>query len=168
MKCNYSSKLPEVLRYDDTDYKDRHLYLRWSTGTSALRDLHDINSTDRSRGFNDKASSARGQIPTGWRFVLDGDGFVKHTNLDGFNDKTSSARWELTYVSNPQDAYVEVFEDKDFKGRRISIEFGRNIRDLKSMDFNDKLSSGAMAYTQWLAIRHIQAQRLRGFCAEAE
>lgn len=85
--------------YDDKGFKDRSLRVEYP------REIPDLSKV---KGFNDKTSSVKWQIPVGWQcvifddsnfkdssFPLIGSGQVEaNADLGSFSDKTSSLRWE--------------------------------------------------------------------------
>jgi hypothetical protein len=91
--------------YDDKAFADRRLTIRYP---NEVANMKDVTSDDGKEGFNDKASSAKWQIPTGWqavlfddtnfkdgRFILVGTGRVEENpDFGAFSDKCSSLRWE--------------------------------------------------------------------------
>lgn len=91
--------------YDDKAYGDRKLTIRYP---ATIEDMKDATSDDGKAGFNDKASSAKWQIPAGWQAVLFDDtnhkdsrceligtgGVEANPDLGSFSDKCSSIRWE--------------------------------------------------------------------------
>ncbi len=91
--------------YDDKAYRDRKLTIRHP---NVVTNFNHETSDNGEKGFGDKASSAKWQIPKGWqgvlfddadhkdsRFALVGTGRVEENpDLGSFSDKTSSFRWE--------------------------------------------------------------------------
>ena len=94
-----------VRLFVDKAYRDRCLTI---TGGQSPTNLKKVRSDNGEKGFNDKASSVRFQIPKGWKLVLFDDRnhkdspfelkgtgkVVEIPDLGSFSDKTSSARWE--------------------------------------------------------------------------
>ncbi|NQU39647.1 MAG: hypothetical protein HQ523_06820 [Lentisphaerae bacterium] len=56
-----------VRLYDDKSFKDRVLTVR---GGVNIQNMSDASPDDGTKGFNDKASSVKFQIPQGWKAVL--------------------------------------------------------------------------------------------------
>ena len=91
--------------YDDKAFADRKLTIRHPNNVANMKDA---TSDDGKEGFNDKASSAKWQIPTGWQAVLFDDADFKDSRLElvgtgrvevnpdfgSFSDKCTSLRWE--------------------------------------------------------------------------
>lgn len=91
-----------VKLYDDKGYTDRSLTVGYKQD---IQDMHRIHSDDGKLGFNDKASSVKFRIPSGWQVCLYEDKYfanrrycIKGTgeekDVGYFNDKTSSLKWE--------------------------------------------------------------------------
>ncbi len=152
-----------VKLYDDKRYKDRRLTIKYPKTHSSLKK---VKSDEGKRGFNDKTSSVKWDIPLGWQAVLfDDEGFkdsryeltgvgkVKQiSDVGSFNDKASSLRWErntdATPITRIEDAWIELYDDKGFKDRRVIINYPtkyKHLRNVRSEDgkkgFNDKTSS---------------------------
>ena len=96
-----------VVLYDDKGFKDRQLRLEYAKDPAGVPSVKQ-RWADGKKGFNDKASSAKWQIPVGWEavlfddenykdstFGLRGNGRVQEVpDLGSFSDKMSSMRWE--------------------------------------------------------------------------
>lgn len=94
-----------VKLYENKDMKDRVLTIKSGTNYETLDVAH---SDDGKKEFDNQASSAKFQIPEGWKVVLfdhhdfqgrtyelKGTGkVVELPKLDGFDDNASSLRWE--------------------------------------------------------------------------
>jgi hypothetical protein len=94
-----------VQLFDDKSFKDRVLTVK---GENDIKDLKNVKSDNGEKGFNDKASSLKFQIPEGWELVLFDDHDYKDSGLElkgtgkvgdmsdlgSFSDKASSMRWE--------------------------------------------------------------------------
>ncbi len=154
-----------VTLYEGVGFNDRKLTLNYNN--MEISNLGNAQSDDGKLGFNDKASSMTWQIPYGYEMViyednrfekpiheLVGDGeFKEVVNLskEGINDKASSIRWFRTsppVITNPRDAFVELYDDNNFSDRRLTIRYNQNISNLESTisdngqrGFNDKTSS---------------------------
>jgi hypothetical protein len=90
--------------YDDTGFADRRLTIHYGVDHY---NYNDVYSDDRRKGFGDKASSVRYNIPVGYRMVLYDDSGYRDSqfpligtgkleeisSLGSFSDKTSSSRW---------------------------------------------------------------------------
>ena len=108
-------KTPEVISdiadawarlYDDAAYKGRVLTVKAKVDINNLDEVR--SDVDNKKGFGDKTTSARFQIPKGWKLVLFEDNEYKGTSYElkgtgkvveisdvgAFNDKASSLRWE--------------------------------------------------------------------------
>jgi hypothetical protein len=91
--------------YDEKGFKGKALTVR---GGFNSQNLENDKTDEGERGFEDKASAVRFQIPKGWKLVLfedkdfksamyelKGTGkVVENTDLGSFSDKASSARWD--------------------------------------------------------------------------
>lgn len=96
-----------VRLYDDKGFKDRVLTVKYPKD---VVNMNDVKSDNGKKGFGDKTSSVKWQIPKGWKVVLFDDhdykdstyelvgtGTVKEvSDLGSFSDKCSSLRWEKT------------------------------------------------------------------------
>ncbi len=94
--------------YDDKGFKDRRLTIRYLEHPAGVPDFKKIKSDDGKKGFGDKASAAKWQIPPGWQAVIHDDQNFKDSRLElvgtgrvhemadfgSFSDKGSSMRWE--------------------------------------------------------------------------
>jgi hypothetical protein len=90
--------------FADKDFKGSAVTI--NAGTN-VPDMKTIATDDGHKGFNDRASSVKYQVPTGWEaviyddanyqqrvYVLRGTGEMK--DLSKVEDKSSSLRWEST------------------------------------------------------------------------
>ena len=160
----YITKIEDafVELYDDTYFKDRRLTV---IPNRNMYNLDYVNSDSNIRGFGDKASSVRWQIPKGYKvelyddanyrdrkLELIGDGRlkeIKNLDLKKFGDKTSSLKWvKIPSPSEAIQAYVTLYDDKNFKDRKLTIRYGKNISKMSNArsdngkkGFNDKASS---------------------------
>ena len=88
--------------FDDKDFKGSEVTV--NVGTD-IPDMKEFATVDGKKGFNDRASSAKYQVPDGWEavlyddanfqqriYVLKGTGELK--DLSKAMDKVSSVRWE--------------------------------------------------------------------------
>ena len=94
-----------VKLYDDKNFEDRCLTIKYPTNIS---NMHDVSSDDGKEGFNDKVSSVKFWIPVGHKFTLYDDHDYKDSpyplngtgqvveipDLGSFNDKCSSGKWD--------------------------------------------------------------------------
>lgn len=94
-----------VKLYENKDFKDRAVTIKHGTEFTSLDTAH---SDDGKKEFDNQASSAKFQIPVGWKVVLydhhdyqgrtyelKGTGkLVQLPELEGFDDNASSIRWE--------------------------------------------------------------------------
>lgn len=91
-----------VRLWDDAGYTDRILTVRCYQD---VPDMNYINSDSGKKGFNDKTSSVKYNIPEGWEVILyENDHYRKRPyplkgkgeipDLGYFNDKTSSLKWK--------------------------------------------------------------------------
>ncbi|NJR60706.1 MAG: hypothetical protein HC769_18880 [Cyanobacteria bacterium CRU_2_1] len=94
-----------VQLFDDKGFIDRCLTVPYGV---FHRDFHSVRSDDGKKGFNDKTSSLRYQIPVGWQAVLYDDngwrdspyyligtGRVEEIpDLGSYSDKASSIAWQ--------------------------------------------------------------------------
>jgi len=150
--------------FDDTYFKDRQLTLKYGNSPT---NFDNISSDDGKKGFGDKASSVRWQIPKGYKCVLyDDNGYrdrkielvgngllqeIKDLDTKNFGDKTSSAKWlrdSPPKIKDVRDAYVELFDDNNFSDRQLTLKYGNsptNFDNISSDDgkkgFGDKTSS---------------------------
>jgi hypothetical protein len=95
-----------VRLYDDPAFKGRVLTVKAKVDINNLDEVR--SDVDNKKGFGDKTTSARFQIPKGWKLVLfedhdykgssyelKGTGkVVEVSDVGAFNDKASSLRWE--------------------------------------------------------------------------
>jgi hypothetical protein len=90
--------------FDDKDFKGTALTVKLGTD---VPDMAKVATDDGKNGFNDRASSAKYQVPAGWQaviyddanfqkriYVLMGNGEMR--DLSKAADKCSSLRWEST------------------------------------------------------------------------
>jgi len=151
--------------YDDKNFKDRRLTVRYAQHYNGIPDFKSVRSDDGKRGFGDKTSSARWQMPAGWACILYEDAHFKNSrllvlagngevaerpNLGDFSDKTSSLNWE-PLITDINEAWVELYDDKGFGDRRLTVRYAEHpggFADLKrvrtddgTMGFGDKASS---------------------------
>ncbi len=101
----WSARCAQIRLFDDKSFKDRVLVVK---SKEDQPDLDKAVTEDGKKGFEDKASSARFQIPKGWKLVLFDDKNYKDSGLElkgtgkvvensdfgSFSDKASSYRWE--------------------------------------------------------------------------
>ena len=94
-----------VKLYDDEYFADRVLTV---TGGTDIANFDQVNTDDGKKGFEDKATSVRWNIPQGWvcalyedknykgrRYALHGSSQTQEDpNLGDFGDECSSLRWE--------------------------------------------------------------------------
>jgi hypothetical protein len=91
-----------VRLYDDKGFTDRQLTIAFGQNVG---NFHNISSDDGKSGFNDKASAAKFNVPSGWKAVLyENSNYSKRSyplkgkgaiaDLGYFGDKASSIRWE--------------------------------------------------------------------------
>mgnify|MGYP000515554146 CR=1 FL=1 len=144
--------------FDDTYFKDRQLTLKYGNSPT---NFDNISSDDGKKGFGDKTSSVRWQIPKGYKCVLyDDNGYrdrkielvgngllqeIKDLNTKNFGDKTSSLKWfeissntisghpEANLLKDINSAYVELYDDNNFGDRQLTIKYNRNISNLKNV-----------------------------------
>jgi len=139
--------------YDDRDYGDRSIIAEYRD-----RNLRNYDNYDEVDGFEDKASSVKWMIAPGWQYLLFEDksregsmsqlgsnqGILQsQSDLGGWSDKVSSSKWAKENIANIADAWVEIFDNDNFKKRRITISgySGSSISNYNTESFGDKASS---------------------------
>jgi hypothetical protein len=145
--------------YDDHSFGDRSIII--DHVDQSLRNYADY---DRVEGFEDKASSVKWAIPSGWQYLLFEDKYFKgrllklngtgslnslsNLNSSGWNDKVSSSRFSPVTINQLSQAWVELFGDNTFKDRRLTISGTSggisNYKDITvegQRGFGDKVSS---------------------------
>ena len=145
--------------YDDQSFGDRSIMIDYID--QSLRNYSDY---DRVEGFEDKTSSVKWAIPSGWQYLLFEDKSFKgrllklngtgalnanpNLNTNGWNDKVSSSRFSPATITQLNQAWVELFDDNTFKDRRLTLNGSspgignyNNITVEGQRGFGDKVSS---------------------------
>ncbi|MGD9850889.1 MAG: hypothetical protein AB7T38_06465 [Nitrospirales bacterium] len=145
--------------YDDHSFGDRSIIADFVD--QSLRNYSDY---DRVEGFEDKTSSVKWAIPSGWQYLLFEDknfkgrmlklngtgnlGVISNLGSSGWNDKVSSSRYSPATITQLNQAWVELFDDNTFKDRRLTVDGSstgignyKNITVEGQRGFGDKVSS---------------------------
>ena len=145
--------------YDDKKFDDRSIMIDFPD-----HGLRNFSNYDQVEGFEDKTSSVKWAIPSGWQYLLFEDksykgrmlklngngnvGAISNLGSSGWNDKVSSSKYSPVTINQLNQAWVELFDDRNFKDRRLKITgASNNIKNYKKITvegkrgFGDKVSS---------------------------
>ena len=145
--------------YDDHSFGDRSILVDY-----ADQNLRNYSDYDLVEGFEDKTSSLKWAIPSGWQYLLfedkhfkgrllklDGTGAlnaISNLNTNGWNDKVSSSKFSPTIITQLNQAWVELYDDNTFTDRRLTVNGSslgisnyKNITVEGQRGFGDKVSS---------------------------
>ncbi len=145
--------------YDDKHFKDRSVMIDYID--QGLRNYQDYDRVD---GFEDKTSSAKWLLPPDWQYLLFEDKHYKgrmmrlpgtgnvssNSDFKGWNDMVSSSKFAKKNITRIQEAWIELYDDRNFKDRRLTILGGSSSTSIKNYKkirvegkggFGDKVSS---------------------------
>lgn len=145
--------------YDDHSFGDRSIIVDYVD--QSLRNYRDYAQVE---GFEDKTSSLKWVIPSGWQYLLFEDknfkgrmlklngtgnvGATSNLGSNGWNDKVSSSKFSPVTINQLNQAWVELFDDNTFKDRRLTVNGSssgisnyKNITVDGQRGFGDKVSS---------------------------
>jgi len=167
--------------YDDKHFKDRSVMIDYID--HGQRNYLDY---DKVEGFEDKTSSAKWLIPADWQYrlfenknfkgrmmALNGTGNVSSkSDFGGWNDNVSSSRFGKKTITRISEAGVELYDDRDFKDRRLTIRGGsaaatrlQNYKKLRvegKRGFGDKVSSARWQIPKGYTYRLYEDHKYRG------
>jgi len=158
--------------YDDRGFKDRSIMVDFLD-----RNLRNYRDYDKVDGFEDKTSSAKWLLPRGWQYFLFEDKNYKGRMLKlagtgrvesvsdmksrGWNDKVSSSRFMKEGITRLDQAWVELFDDRNFKDRRLIVKGSSgSIRNYKKITVEGKRGFGDKASSVRFMIPHGYVYRL--------
>jgi|GEM_PF-2032035 len=142
--------------YDDVDFKGRSIMIDYVD-----RKKREYKDYDKVEGFEDKASSAKWLLPSGWSLLLfedknykgrlrklTGNGDVRSIADFGgrdlmdplkfyWGDKVSSSRFVKEPITSVDDGWIELFEKENFKGRRVEVDTSQGISRYKELKIGE-------------------------------
>ena len=166
--------------YDDRAFGDRSIMIDFRD--HSLRNFSDY---DQVEGFEDKTSSAKWVIPSGWQYLLFEDksfkgrllrlsgtgglGAISDFSPRDWNDTVSSSKFSPVTITQLGQAWVELFDDHTFKDRRLRINGGsagisnyQNITVEGQRGFGDNVSSARYMIPNGLVYRLYEHDSYRG------
>lgn len=136
--------------YEDTKFEKTCLFVEYPN-----RDEPEYVNFRALKGLGGRPSSVRWLIPEGWvldifdrrdhkgtRASLLGTGNIKadpDLHVRGWNDRIVSCRYRPVTVTAPADGWIELYDDAEFRDRRLTI---RGTRDGKKADYGKERVEG--------------------------